>query len=286
MRCCGDVVIRRLRGSKPERNGNRRGLPSGRMSCAAVRHGEFGKDSTRAARLISESRNAHPVAAHPFHVRSAEWPAMSKKTPKKCGANLPSELRAPIYVEVTTGLGLWQTKPLTKIEIIKQASKLTNQRLEVLMRHYRISPSSSNKWQRLSFHLAKELGLMDITFEKPRSRKKFGQLKAGGTLIERMDKLRAKYPDLESLAVAAIVRRKYLDDYKDLTPKSLVNRYGEAKQRFGMRLSASLAECRAVVGQQLRQQRAKRKSQTGSNIPSRYEKYLADFLRRLRAIAT
>ena len=91
------------------------------------------------------------------------------------------------------------------------------------------------------------------------------------------------YPELNSLEVAAIVRRKYPADYQHLNNKTLVNRHGKAKQRFGMRLSASLAECRAAVGQQLRQQRTERKK-TGSNIPSSYEKYLAVFLRRLQAI--
>ena len=56
------------------------------------------------------------------------------------------------------------------------------------MKYYRISPSPSDKWQRLSLHLAKELGLIVITVEEPGSREKFGQLKAGDTLIERMGK--------------------------------------------------------------------------------------------------
>ena len=54
---------------------------------------------------------------------------MPKKTPKKPGL---SEFREPLYVERTTGLGLWQTKSLTRAEIIKQASKLIHQRLEAL----------------------------------------------------------------------------------------------------------------------------------------------------------
>jgi hypothetical protein len=67
---------------------------------------------------------------------------MPKKTPKykKSGASFPSEFRKPIYVEAATGIGLWQTKNLTRAEVIKQASKLTNQRLEALRKHYRIFP--------------------------------------------------------------------------------------------------------------------------------------------------
>jgi hypothetical protein len=51
-----------------------------------------------------------------------------------------------------------------------------------------------------------------------------------------------------------------------------------------MSLSASLAECRAAVGQQVRQLRAKRKRGPSPNVLSSWEKYLTAFLRRLQAI--
>jgi hypothetical protein len=100
---------------------------------------------------------------------------------------------------------------------------------------------------------------MDIKFEEPRGGAPLIWLRAGNILIERMDEVSAKHPEYKPLQVASVLRRKYPDDYQNLAAKSLVNRYGEAKQRSGMRLSASLAECRAALVQQLRQQRRVRR---------------------------
>ena len=209
---------------------------------------------------------------------------MPKKTTKKPGADL-SEFRKPMYVETTAGIGLCQTKPLKRPEIIKQLSKLTNERLEALSKHFKIPASSPDKWKLLSFHLGKELGLIDITLKKP-----MGPgapriwLQAGTILIERMDELSAKQPDLTPLQVAAILKNKYPDDYGHLTKKSIVNRHGEAKQRSGMGMSASIAERRAAMGQELRQLRASRKRGANPRVVSRYENYLATELQRLQVI--
>jgi hypothetical protein len=211
---------------------------------------------------------------------------MPKKTPKKSGASLPSEFRAPIYVEAATGIGLWQRKFLTRAEIVEQASKQIDNKFKALMKHYRIPINSSDRWKHLSRCLAEELGLMVITLERPKGP---GApriwLKEGDILVKRMDEIIAQQPECTTLEVAAILKKKYPNDYKrDLTKKSLVNRYGEAKLRSGTSLSSSLAEIRATVGQQLRQHRARRKRGKNPNVPSPDEKYWAAFLRRLQVI--
>jgi hypothetical protein len=126
--------------------------------------------------------------------------------------------------------------------------------------------------------------MMVITLEEPKGP---GApriwLKEGNLLIQRMDAIISER-SLRTLEVAKILIRKYPDDYEGLTAKSLANRYGEAKQRKGMSLSASLAECRAAVGQKLRQLRIKRKRGPNSNTLTSREKYLAAFLRRLQDI--
>jgi hypothetical protein len=71
-------------------------------------------------------------------------------------------------VELTTGIGVWGTKQRTLAEIAEEASKQIAKKFEALMRHYGIRANSSEKWQQLSLCLAQELGLMDITFERPR----------------------------------------------------------------------------------------------------------------------
>jgi hypothetical protein len=89
---------------------------------------------------------------------------------------------------------------------------------------------------------------------------------------------------LDRLEAAKVLIRRYPDDYKRLTAKSLANRYGEAKQVKGMSLSSSVAELRAAIGQQLRRERAKRKRGPSASVPSSWEKYLTTFLRRLQVI--
>jgi hypothetical protein len=209
---------------------------------------------------------------------------MPKKKAETSGATLPSDLKAPIHIELTTGIGLWGRKPLKRTEIAQQVSKKVAERFDALMKHYKIRTNSSDKWTHLSFRLAEELGVMVITLEQPKGP---GAPRvwstAGNLLIQRMDEIIAKR-SLPTLEAAKILIRKYPDDYKSLTAKSLANRYGEAKQAKGMSLSASLAECRAAVGQQVRQLRAKRKRGPSPNVLSSWEKYLTAFLRRLQAI--
>jgi hypothetical protein len=208
---------------------------------------------------------------------------MPKKKAKSPGANLPGDLKAPIHIELTTGIGLLGTKPLTRAEIARQISKKVAERLDALMKHYKIRTNSSDKWSHLSFRLAEELGVMVITSEQP---KRSGAPRiwstAGSLLVQRMDAMISKR-SLRTSEAAKILIRKYPDDYKRLTAKSLANRYGEAKQLTGMSLSSSLSESMAAVGQQLRQLRAKRKRGPSPNAPSSWEEYLANFLRRLQA---
>jgi hypothetical protein len=209
---------------------------------------------------------------------------MPKKKAETPGATLPSDLKAPIHIELTTGIGLWGRKPLKRAEIARQVSKKVAERFDALMKHYKIRTNSSDKWTHLSFRLAAELGVMVITLELPKGP---GAPRVWSTaaslLLQRMDEIITQR-SLRTLEAAKILIRKYPDDYKSLTAKSLANRYGEAKQAKGMSLSSSLAECRMAVGHQLRQLRARRKRGPSPNVLSSREKYLAAFLYRLQAI--
>ena len=184
---------------------------------------------------------------------------MQKKKATAPGANLPRDLKAPIQLELTTGIGLWGSKSLTRAEIAQQVAKKVANRFDAIMKHYAIPTSSSDRWMHLSFRLAEELGMMVITSEQPKGS---GAPRiwsaAGSLLIQRMDAIISER-SLRPLEAAKILIRKYRDDYEGLTAKSLANRYGEAKQRKGMSLSASLAERKAAIGQKLRQLRIKRK---------------------------
>jgi hypothetical protein len=209
---------------------------------------------------------------------------MQKKKATTPRANLPRDLKEPIQLELTTGIGLWGSRSLTRAEIAQQVAEKVANRFDAILKHYAIPTNSSDRWSRLSFRLAEELGMMVITLEQPKGP---GApriwLKEGNLLIQRMDAIISER-SLRTLEVAKILIRKYPDDYEGLTAKSLANRYGEAKQRKGMSLSASLAECRAAVGQKLRQLRIKRKRGPNSNTLTSREKYLAAFLRRLQDI--
>jgi hypothetical protein len=209
---------------------------------------------------------------------------MQKKKATTPGANLPRDLKAPIQLELTTGIGIWGSRSLTRTEIAQQVAKKVANRFDAIMKHYAIPTNSSDSWTHLSFRLAEELGIMTITLEEPKGP---GAPRiwstAGSLLIQRMDAI-IRERSLLTLEAAKILIRKYPNDYEDLTAKSLANRYGEAKQLKGTSLSASLAECRAAVGQELRQLRAKRKRGPSPNALSSREKYLAAFLRRLQHI--
>jgi hypothetical protein len=193
-------------------------------------------------------------------------------------------LKAPIQLELTAGIGLWGSRSLTRAEIAQQAVKKVANRFDAIMKYYAIPPNSSDRWIDLSFRLAEELGMLVITLEEPKGP---GAPRIwsteGNLLLRRMDAIISER-SLRTLEAAKILKRKYPDDYEDLTAKSLANRYGEAKQLKGMSLSASFAECRAAIGQELRQLRAKRQRGPSPNALSSREKYLAAFLRRLQDI--
>jgi hypothetical protein len=82
---------------------------------------------------------------------------MPKKTIKKPGVNLPSDVRLPIQIE---SLGLWRGS-LTRAEILKQLSEQAEKKLIALLKHYNIPLHSPHKWKHLSLCLAEELRLMD-----------------------------------------------------------------------------------------------------------------------------
>ena len=156
---------------------------------------------------------------------------MPKKTIKKPGVNLPSNLRLPIQIK---SLGLW-IGSLTRAEIRKQLSEQAEKRLVALLKHFNIPLHSPDKWKHLCFCLAEEFGLMEVTLKlpkKPHPSRVWAEKEH--LLIERMDK---KIADRRQRGLIVSIRNiaRYLksdyNEYKHLKVKSIVNRYGEAKGR-------------------------------------------------------
>jgi hypothetical protein len=152
---------------------------------------------------------------------------MPKKTIKKPGANLPSDLRLPIQVK---SLGLW-TGSLTRAEIRKQLSEQAEKKLIALLKHFNIPLHSPHKWKHLSWCLAEELRLMETTFKPPKRPHASSVWPMGEhLLVKRMDEITAK-GRLTAMAAAKTLIARHAE-YKHLEPKSLVNRYSEAKKRM------------------------------------------------------
>jgi hypothetical protein len=61
---------------------------------------------------------------------------MTAKPPKQPGADIPSDLKEPLFIETKTGLGLWGTKSLSRAEIAKNVSEQIDKRLEAYFLRY------------------------------------------------------------------------------------------------------------------------------------------------------
>jgi len=180
---------------------------------------------------------------------------MPKNTIKKRGANLPSELRAPLQVE---SLGLWLGS-LTREEISKQISGQAEKRFVALMKHFNISLRSPDKWKYLCFCLAVEFGLMEATFKrpkKPHASRVWSEKES--LLVERIDrKIAERRQRGLSISIRNIARYLTAADpkFKHLTVKSLANRYGEAKRRRTQGSLASLLEAPSKSREKTRNKR-------------------------------
>jgi hypothetical protein len=169
---------------------------------------------------------------------------MPRKAIKKPGASFPSGLRGPIQIE---SLGLWPGS-LTRDEIIKQLSEQGGEKLNALVKHYNIPLHSPEKWKHLSWCLAEELGLMEVMLKrpkKPHASRVWSEKEI--RLVERIDKKIAERRQRGlSVSIRNIARYLIADpEFKHLTVKSVVNRYGEAKRR---RAQGSLASPPARQG--------------------------------------
>jgi hypothetical protein len=164
-----------------------------------------------------------------------------RKAIKKPGTSLPSGLRAPIQIE---SLGLWLGS-LTRDEIIKQLSEQADEKLNALVKHYNIPLHSPEKWKHLSWCLAEELRLMEVTLKrpkKPHASRVWSEKES--LLVDRIDK---KIAERRRRGLSVSIRNiaSYLNadpEFKHLTVKSVVNRYGEAKRRRAQGSLASLPE--------------------------------------------
>jgi hypothetical protein len=162
--------------------------------------------------------------------------AQTKKAGGKPRAKLPKELKQAIYIS----LGIWR-QGLTSDEIKRQLHQQVNKKLKALMNHYNILTNSSDKWKDLSFCLAEELGLMTVTLDQPKGPGKPSVwsyedakrlVQRMGEEIQRLSKKLKRKPNRVATDAAIALAKKYPEKYGHLDSKSLVNRWGEAKERM------------------------------------------------------
>jgi hypothetical protein len=178
------------------------------------------------------------------------------------GVKFSKELKEPIFINTTTGLGLWGTKPLKRSEIAKNISEKVERRLEEFLRHYGIPLDSPHRFKKLSCSLLRDFGLLSLTFEgekRPRAGAPRVWSTEGTALVKRMNQIiqeKGSRPE----AAARELKKKFPEDYRDLTAKSLSNRFSELKTQYGMRLDASPAEYRRAAGAEIKRLRAQIRS--------------------------
>jgi hypothetical protein len=230
------------------------------------------------------------------------------KPPKQPGADIPSDLKEPLFIETKTGLGLWGTKALSRAEIAKNVSGQIDKRFEAYLKHYGIPLNLADKFKVLCSLLLSEFGWLSFTtkqIKQPSAGAPRVWSIEGSSLIKRMDEIiRAK--SLKPLAAAKELKKKYRADYGHLEAKSLSNRYSELKRQKGMSLASSPTEYRNAVGREIRILRAgirklrsdpraggKQNRDTQNKKRPRkaeletlifWEKYYASILRRIQAL--
>jgi hypothetical protein len=223
------------------------------------------------------------------------------KPPKQPGADLPSDLKEPLFIETKTGLGLWGTRPLSRSEIAKNISEQVDKRLEAFLRHHGIRVDSSVK--KLSCRLLAKLGWLSLTTE-PIKRPSAGAPRIwstnGSSLIERMDEI-IREKSLKPLAAAKELQKNYREDYGHLKAKSLSNRYRDLKRQSEMSLASSPTEYRNAVGKEIRRLRTQisrvernvggkenrdthNRKRPGKKELVSWKKYYASILRRMQAL--
>jgi hypothetical protein len=178
--------------------------------------------------------------------------AKKRKRKKKSRAELPSHLKKrKIHVY---GLGAWAPGwQLTPDDVVGQIYQQADERLEDLIKHYKIPPHSPEKLWLLSFYLARDLGLMEVAFGPPPNgpgrpskwkNTGMGEI-AGKRISEKVDRRQSrKNFDVAILSKTAAAENLIIKhpEYKNLTSKSLVNRAGEAKPLPGAPLFAPLKQ--------------------------------------------
>jgi hypothetical protein len=146
---------------------------------------------------------------------------MPTKPPTQPGADVPNDLKKPLFIETSTGLGLWGTKSLSRAEIAKNISEQIDKRLEAYLRHYGIPLNSADKYKELSCRLLEDFGWLSLTTEqteRPSAGAPRIWLTEGSSLVKRMDEIiRAK--SLKPLAAAKELKKKYRDEYGHLEAK-------------------------------------------------------------------
>jgi hypothetical protein len=196
---------------------------------------------------LEKNLTSRPPAVKPVTITIDNDNSTTKKIHKKSKGNLLKDFRRPIYVEF---IGLW-TPPDT--EIRRLVNQQVDERLKALITHFNIPARSTDKWWYLSFCLAQELKLMTVTFEGPKGPGKprvwFGS-KTERRLVQRMDEEIGR--GLGKSDAAENLIEKYPDDYGRLTPKSLVNRWGEAKRRERLGSQTPLSEQHWLIGRRSR----------------------------------
>jgi hypothetical protein len=182
---------------------------------------------------------------------------MAAESSKKAVAGL-SEFKKPIFIALTSGIGLWQTRPLTKAELFNQISAKVDARLAALMQHFGIESDGNDKWKLLSCLLAKELGLIELTTDQAKEGRPRHSSKETHELLERMNKLLSEGSCKRVEDAAKKLIKDFPNDYRGVTAKTLSNRYNAGMAESRMSLSATgTADYKKAVGEKVRSLRSR-----------------------------
>jgi hypothetical protein len=159
--------------------------------------------------------------------------------------DLPGDLKKPIIIELSVGFGLSAHK-LTPAQVEEQFISKGLGRLARLLDHYNVKPSNPDKGRLLSWHLASELGLMNVATEgsKGRGRPRSWSFDEQLALMKEIDAIETERGRGTADAIHILKARlpkKSPSKFRNISEKSLANRYGEAKKRtanlFGLALA-------------------------------------------------
>jgi hypothetical protein len=169
-------------------------------------------------------------------------PKKPAKKPSKTKPSAKIELTKPISLNLRDGLGLLWQRPLTRDEINQQILTKAFEKLNDVAAYYGIDADDPHKWFKVSYQLSKKLGYMNFTTEHIRGRGTPRKIAIGEDqeLVAKMDAIKAKL-NLKSATIDgprrgiqdAAKELKKSTEYGHLSVKTIINRYGIAKNTAG-----------------------------------------------------